>query len=225
MALGLHAGVDMIGAAGRTMSGMDMTGLIALAAALGWASGLRLYLAVFLTGLAGAMGWIVLPAGLHVLQHPLVLGASGFMLFVEFFVDKIPGVDSLWNVTHSVISIPAGAALAAGVFGADNSTMALVAGLLGGSLAATSAATRVTTRAAINTSPEPFTNIGASFLEDGLVVGGLWLAIHYPAVFAVALTIMVVVMVRLLFTTWRSLKALRARVSAFFKGVSRPVPR
>jgi hypothetical protein len=212
----------MVGAAGRTMSGMDMTSLIALAAALGWASGLRLYLAVFLTGLAGAMGWIALPAGLHVVQHPLVLGASGFMLFVEFFVDKIPGVDSLWNVTHSVISIPAGAALAAGVFGADNTTMAVVAGLLGGSLAATSAATRVTTRAAINTSPEPFTNMGASFLEDGLALGGLWLAAQHPALFAVALTITVVVMVWLIITTWRFLKALRARVSAFFKDVSRP---
>jgi hypothetical protein len=217
--------LELVGVTGRTMSGMDMTGLIALAAALGWASGLRLYLAVFLTGLAGVMGWIALPAGLHFLQHPLVLGASGFMLFIEFFADKIPGVDSLWNVTHSVISIPAGAALAAGVFGADNATMAMVAGLLGGSLAATSAATRVATRAAINTSPEPFTNIGASFLEEGAVVGGLWLATHYPALFAVALTITVVVMIWLLVATWRSLKALRARVSAFFKGQSRPVPR
>ena len=200
-----------------------MTGLIALAAALGWASGLRLYLVVFLTGLSGSMGWIVLPAGLHVLQHPLVLGASGFMLFVEFFADKIPGVDSLWNITHSVISIPAGAALAAGVFGADNATMAMVAGLLGGSLAATSAATRVTTRAAINTSPEPITNLGASFLEEGFVVGGLWLATSHPAAFAVALTITVVVMIWLLVTTWRSLKILRARVSAFFRGESRTV--
>jgi Domain of unknown function (DUF4126) len=205
------------------MSGMDTTGLVALAAALGWASGLRLYLVVFLTGLAGSMGWIVLPAGLQILQHPIMLAASGFMLFVEFFADKIPGVDSLWNIAHSVISIPAGAALAAGVFGADDATMALVAGLLGGSLAATSAATRVATRAAINTSPEPFTNVGASFAEEGLVVGGLWLATHHPAIFAVALVIMLGAMVWLLVATWRALAALRARVSAFFRREPRPV--
>jgi hypothetical protein len=215
----------MVDAVGRTMGGMDMPALVALAAALGWASGLRLYLVLFLTGLAGAMGWIVLPAGLHVLQHPLMLGASGFMVFVEFFFDKIPGVDSLWNIAHSVISIPAGAALAAGVFGADNATMALVAGLVGGSLAATSAATRVTTRAAINTSPEPFTNVGASFLEEGAVVGGLWLATHYPAVFAAALAVTLVVMIWLLVTTWRALKALRAQLLAFFRGEPRPVAR
>jgi hypothetical protein len=214
---------DVAGTMGRTMSGMDMTGLIALAAALGWASGLRLYLVVFLTGLAGAMGWIVLPTGLQVLQHPIVLAASGFMLFVEFFADKIPGVDSVWNIAHSVISIPAGAALAAGVFGADDATMALVAGLVGGSLAATSAATRVTTRAAINTSPEPFTNVAASFLEEGLVVGSLWLATHYPAIFAVVLVILLVVMVWLLVATWRALTTVRAQVSAFFRGEPRTV--
>jgi hypothetical protein len=195
---------------------MNMTGLIALAAALGWASGLRLYLAVFLTGLAGAMGWIMLPTDLHVLQHPLVLGVSGFMVVVEFFADKIPGVDSLWNVAHSVISIPAGAALAAGVFGENNATMALVAGLLGGSLAATSAATRVTTRAAINSSPEPFTNMGASFLEEGMVVGGLWLATHHPVAFTLALIVTVAVMLWLLVITWRFLRASWARISAWF---------
>jgi Domain of unknown function (DUF4126) len=217
-ALWIHPSEDLASTVGRTMSGMDMTGLVALAAALGWASGLRLYLVVFLTGLAGAIGWIVLPAGLQVLQHPIMLAASGFMLFVEFFADKIPGVDSLWNIAHSVISIPAGAALAAGVFGADDATMALVAGLLGGSLAATSAATRVATRAAINTSPEPFTNVGASFVEEGLVVGGLWLATHHPVIFAVALVIMLGAMIWLLAATWRALAALRAQVSAFFRG-------
>jgi hypothetical protein len=199
---------------------MDMSGLVALAAALGWASGLRLYLAVFLTGLAGMMGWIALPAALQVLQHPLVLGVSGFMVFVEFFADKIPGVDSLWNIVHSVISIPSGAALAAGVFGADHATLAVAAGLLGGTLAATSAATRVTTRAAINTSPEPFTNIGASFLEEGLVAGGLWLAVSHPVAFAVALLVTVAVMVWLLVKTWRFLGAVRARVAGWFRSGS-----
>ena len=107
------------------MQAMDTAQLIALAGALGWASGVRLYLVVLLTGLAGFMGWIQLPQGLHLLAHPVVLGASGFMVFVEFFADKIPGLDSLWDVVHTMIRIPAGAALAAGVFGADSGLMAL----------------------------------------------------------------------------------------------------
>ena len=92
---------------------MDAPQLLALAAALGWASGLRLYAAGFLVGAAGYLGWMDLPQGLHLLQQPAVLAASGFMCFVEFFADKIPLVDSLWDVVHTVIRIPAGAALAA----------------------------------------------------------------------------------------------------------------
>jgi Domain of unknown function (DUF4126) len=113
------------------LDGLDTAGLLALAAALGWASGLRLYLVVFITGLAGYMGWLPLPTGLHALQHPMMLGASGLMLFIEFFADKIPGVDSLWDLVHSVVRVPAGAALAAGVFGADSATMGMAAGLAG----------------------------------------------------------------------------------------------
>ena len=113
---------------------------------------------------------------------------------VEFFADKIPGLDSLWDIVHSVIRIPAGAALAAGALGADGATMTLAAALMGGSLAATSQAAKTTTRAAINTSPEPFSNLFASFLEDGLVVGAVWLATTHPLVFGVALAVSVVLM-------------------------------
>jgi hypothetical protein len=105
------------------MPALDTAQLIALAGALGWASGIRLYLVVLLTGLAGYLGWIPLPQGLAMLAHPAVLAASGFMVFIEFFADKIPGLDSLWDVVHSVIRIPAGAALAAGVFSADGGAM------------------------------------------------------------------------------------------------------
>lgn len=153
---------------------LDTPGLLALAAALGWASGLRLYLVVFATGLAGWLGWLELPPGLQALQHPALLGVSGFLLFIEFFADKIPYVDSLWDLANSVIRVPAGAALAAGALGSDSATMALVAALLGGTLAATSQAAKTSTRAAVNASPEPFSNVGMSLLEDGLVVGALW---------------------------------------------------
>ena len=88
------------------MQELDTAQLIALAGVLGWASGVRLYLVVLLTGLAGFMGWIDLPPGLQLLAHPVVLAASGFMVFVEFFADKIPGLDSLWDLVHGVIRIP-----------------------------------------------------------------------------------------------------------------------
>ena len=204
------------------MNSLDMPQLLALAAAIGWASGIRLYLVVLLTGLAGYLGWITLPGGLQVLAHPVVLAASGFMVFVEFFADKIPGLDSLWDMVHTVIRVPAGAALAAGVFGADHTAMALVAALLGGGLAATAHAAKATTRAAINTSPEPFSNIGASLTEDALVPAGLWLAVSHPLVFGLLFVVVLVLSVWLIRKSWRFLRGLFVRVARIFSG--RPDP-
>jgi hypothetical protein len=197
--------------------------LLALAAALGWASGIRLYAAVFLVGLAGYMGWLDLPHGLQVLQHPGVLAASGFMCFVEFFADKIPFVDTLWDTVHTIIRIPAGAALAAGAMGADNQAMGWIAALLGGSLAATSHAAKLTTRAAVNTSPEPFSNIAVSLAEDGFVVFMLWLSATHPVLFAIALAITLIVAVLLLIVLIKFLRIVIARLSEFFSG-RRPGP-
>ena len=201
-------------------SQLDMPSLLALAAALGWASGFRLYAVVFLVGGLGAIGWMDLPAGLHMLQHPAMLIASGFMLLVEFFADKIPGVDSLWDLVHSVVRIPAGAALAASVFGADNSTMAMVAALMGGTLAASSQAAKTTTRAAINTSPEPFSNIAASLLEDGLVVVAVWLATHHPLVFGVLLTLVVILMAVVTWMLFKFLRTVIGRLRRWLAGAS-----
>jgi Domain of unknown function (DUF4126) len=221
---GLFAsGGDVAGTAGKALGGMDMAGLAALAAALGWASGIRLYLVVFITGLAGYMGLIPLPSGLHVLQHPAMLAGSGAMLFVEFFADKIPGVDTLWDMVHTVIRVPAGAALAAGVFGADSATMGMVAGLLGGTLAATAHATKATTRAAINTSPEPFSNVAMSLAEEGSVMGMMWLATNHPLVFGVVLCIVLALSVLLIVVLIKFLKAALARVAAFFGGAPSPL--
>jgi hypothetical protein len=192
--------------------------LLALAAALGWASGIRLYLAVFLTGLAGYFGLIDLPSGLQVLQHPALLIASGFMCFVEFFADKIPYVDTVWDTVHTVIRIPAGAALAAGALGADNQTMGWIAALLGGSLAATSHAAKLTTRAAVNTSPEPFSNLGVSLFEDGFVVFMLWLSATHPALFALALALSLVVSVAVMVVLFKFLRAAAIRIRDFFEG-------
>ena len=220
--VGLHvdagAARSVAEGAARATAQLDMPGLLALAAALGWASGFRLYAVVFLVGGMSAAGWLALPPGLHVLQHPAVLIVSGFMLLVEFFADKVPWLDSAWDVLHTVIRVPAGALLAAGVFGADNATMAVAAGLLGGSLSATALATKMTTRAAVNTSPEPFSNWGLSFLEDGLVVAVVWLATQYPLWFGVALVLMLIVSALLLVLLFSFLRAVIGRVSRFFSG-------
>ena len=204
------------------MSSLELPQLLALAAALGWASGIRLYLVVLLVGMAGYFNWVSLPHGLNLLAHPVVLAASGFMVFVEFFADKIPGLDSLWDMVHTVIRVPAGAALAAGVFGADHTVMALVAALLGGGLAATAHAAKATTRAAINTSPEPFSNIGASLAEDALVPTGLWLAVWHPLVFAVLFVVVLVLSVWLIRKSWRFLRGLFSRVTRIFSGRADP---
>jgi len=196
---------------------IDPAGLLAIAAALGWASGLRLYAVVFLTGLAGDLGWVELPPGLRVLQSPLLLGASGLMLFIEFFADKIPGLDTLWDLVHTVVRIPAGAALAAAVFGADQSSWALAAALIGGSLAATSHVAKATTRAALNTSPEPFSNVAMSLLGDGVVPLSLWLSWEHPYVFFAALALAVVVMGLLIWVFAKFLRRLARRISTWFR--------
>jgi hypothetical protein len=200
------------------LQSLDTTQLVALAAALGWASGLRLYAVLLITGLVGRLGWVPLPGGLQVLQHPAVLAASGFMFLLEFLVDKVPGLDSLWDLLHTLVRIPAGAALAAAVFGADQGTAALLAALLGGTLAATSHGAKATARAAVNTSPEPFSNIGLSLLGDAAVPSVLWLAVAHPlagiavvALAAVAMWLLLWVLAKFLRRVWLRLRLLLGR--------------
>ena len=190
---------------------LDLPQLGAIAAAMGWASGLRLYAVVFITGAAGFLGWIPLPAGLHILQHPLVLGASFLLFVVEFVADKIPGVDTLWDAVHTVIRIPAGAALAAAALGADSSTWTVIAALMGGTLAATAHAAKATTRAAANTSPEPFSNLALSLAGDVAVPAMLWLAWEQPQWFWPVLAVAVVFAVVLIVVLFKFLRALFRR--------------
>jgi hypothetical protein len=194
---------------------LDTWQLVALAAALGFASGLRLYAVLFIVGAAGRLGWVELPPGLVVLGHPVVLAASGFMCFVEFFADKIPGVDSLWDVVHTLIRIPAGAALAASVFGDAPSAVMLAAAILGGTLAAGSHLTKTTSRALINASPEPFSNWGASLGEDVAGGGLLWLAFAHPLAAAAALAVLVGLVIWLLPKTWRTGRRIAGRLGAW----------
>lgn len=194
----------------------DTAHLMAVAAALGWASGLRFYAVVFLTGLAGRLGWVDLPGGLGLLQSPLVLGASGVMLLVEFLADKVPALDSLWDLVHTVVRVPGGAALAAAVFGVDDATLAVIAGLLGGTLAAVSHTAKATTRTAANTSPEPFSNLGLSVLDDVAVPLALWLAWTHPWLFLGVLVVVVAGMVAIVWVLGRFLLQMARRVGGWF---------
>jgi hypothetical protein len=195
---------------------LDTWQLVAIAATLGFASGLRLYAVLFIVGMAGYLGFVDLPAGLAPLAHPLVLVASGFMCFVELFADKVPGVDSLWDVVHTLIRIPAGAALAAGVFGDSSSAAMLAAAILGGTLAAGSHFTKAGSRVLINTSPEPFSNWGASLTEDVAVGGLLWLAIAHPLAAALVIGVFVALAIWLFPRIWRAGRRAAGRLGGLF---------
>ena len=177
---------------------MEMLQTMVLASLLAWASGIRLYLVVCAVGLLGHFQHLELPAGLKVLEHPWVIGSAGFMLAMEFLVDKIPGLDTLWDAMHTFIRIPAGALLAAGATGDSLTTMTIVAGLLGGTITAGTHFTKAGSRAVINTSPEPVSNWGASLTEDALAIGGIWLALVHPVVFLVLLGIFILLMIWLI---------------------------
>jgi len=194
----------------------DTLQLVALAAAVGWASGIRLYAVLFIVGGLGFLGWVDLPGGLKVLAHPWVLFASGFMFAVEFFADKIPGLDSVWDFVHTFIRIPAGAALAASVFGDSNAAATLAAAIMGGTLAAGSHLAKAGSRALINTSPEPFSNWSASFGEELAVGTVLWLAFTHPIAALIVLVLILALMIWLIPKIWRFIFALVRRVAALF---------
>src|SRR6201996_2830282 len=194
----------------------DTTRLIALAAALGWASGLRLWAVLLLTGGAGALGWTTLPPGLHVLENPFVLAAAGTMAVVEFLVDKIPALDSLWDALQTLVRIPGGAALAAGVFGCDDATWVAGAAVLGAALAANSHVAKASVRAAVNTSPEPFSNIALSLIGDATVPAVLWLATAHPVALLAVVGVAALVMATTTVLLIRFLRGLFGRLRRRF---------
>ncbi len=197
---------------------MGVVEIIALSMGVAWASGINLYAAIFVLGWLGSSGSIALPDGLQICTDPLVMTAAAVMYCVEFFTDKIPGVDTLWDTLHTFIRIPAGAILAAGAVGDLGQGAELAALLIGGTLSSASHATKAGSRVLINASPEPVTNWIASITEDVAVVLGLWTALHHPVLFLLALVVMVAAMVWLLPKLWRGIKLLFAKVVALFKG-------
>lgn len=161
---------------------MDITGTLAMAMGSSWLSGVNLYATVATLGLLGRFANVQLPGSLDSLTSWWVIGTAGAMYCIEFIADKIPAVDTAWDALHTFIRVPAGAVLAAASFAKFDSTIQTIALLVGGGLALSSHSTKATTRAAINTSPEPLSNIAASTAEDILAIGGASLAVFYPTV-------------------------------------------
>jgi hypothetical protein len=191
----------------------DTLSAAALAGGLSWASGLRLYMTLFIAGVFGRMGWIDLPQALRVLESPWVIGTAGVLMLVEFLADKVPGFDSIWDAIQTFIRIPAGAVLAAATMGSMDPTWTAVAGILGGTFAAGAHAAKAGSRALINTSPEPFSNWTASVSEDATVLGGLWAAFYHPWILIVFLAIFFLLALWLLPKLWRGLRWLVNRLS------------
>lgn len=188
-----------------------------------WGSGINLYATVLVLGGLGITENIVLPQGLEVLMNPLVLGAAGVMYAVEFFTDKVPGIDTGWDTIHTFIRIPAGAMLAAGAVGEVNTAVAVAAGILGGGMAASTHAAKSGSRLLINASPEPVSNWTASVVEDVAVIGGVWAALAHPTFFLVALIIFILLLIWLLPKLWSAIKKFFAFLGRLFS-TQKPVP-
>ncbi|MBF6024128.1 DUF4126 domain-containing protein [Lysobacter niastensis] len=183
---------------------MSSAHLFAIGVMLAWLAGIRAYLTVFGVGLAGAMGWVDLPTALEPAQSPWVLGVSGALAAAEFFADKIPGVDSVWDLLQTLLRVPAGAFLAAATLSPDGH---LGAGALaaGAGIALTSHVLKSGSRALLNTSPEPVSNWTASVTEDMAVVGGLALVFAHPWIALAIALVLTTLVALLLWWVWRKL--------------------
>ncbi|MGH8090227.1 MAG: DUF4126 domain-containing protein [Rudaea sp.] len=192
---------------------MEHLQAFALAGGLAWASGIRLYAAIFIVGLLGRLGYVPLPDHLELLEHNWVLGASGFMLLIEFVADKVPAIDSAWDTIHTFIRIPIGAMLAWGAMGDSAPDVQMAAAILGGVIAGGTHLAKMGTRAAINTSPEPFSNWTLSFSEDGILVAGLWLVFRHPLAFLILLAAFLLLLIWLLPKLFRFLAGIWRRLT------------
>ncbi len=195
----------------------ELVSTIALTMGAAWASGINLYATLLVLGGMGATGNIDLPPDLQVLQDPTVLFAAGAMYMVEFFADKVPGVDTAWDTLHTFVRIPAGAMVASAAVGDVTPALELSAAILGGSLTAVTHATKAGSRVLINTSPEPVSNWAASITEDVAVVGGLWAAMNHPVLFLVFLVVLLIFLAWALPKLWRAIRGLIRRIAGWFK--------
>jgi hypothetical protein len=183
-----------------------------------WLSGINLYATVMTLGVLQRFHWVQLPGEMNMLGEWWVIGLAGALYLVEFVADKIPAVDSAWDAVHTFIRIPAGAILAATAFAEFNPAVKMAALLIGGSLALGSHGAKAATRLAANASPEPFSNIALSLLEDVITFGSTLLMAFYPVLILVLIVIFVIVALWLVPKIVRALRRLLARCKSFFQG-------
>lgn len=197
---------------------------VALTMGVAWASGINLYGTLLALGIMSNTGYVDLPADLQIVGDPLVIAAAGLMYGVEFFADKIPGVDTGWDTLHTFVRIPAGAILAAGAIGDVTPAAEMAAAIVGGSLAAGTHFTKAGSRVMINTSPEPVSNWAASITEDIAVFAGLWAAIAHPYFFIALLAAFILLMIWLMPKLWRGIKRVWQFFINLFNGKSNNPP-
>jgi len=195
---------------------MNLINTLAIAMGAGWVAGINLYAAVATLGLLGRFADLHLPGELDVLTSWWIIGIASVLYIIEFFADKVPYLDSTWDAIHTFIRIPAGAVLAATAFGEFDRSVQVVAFLLGGGLALSAHGTKASTRAAINLSPEPVSNIVASLAEDVIAVGSILLSVFLPVVLIILIVVFLGFSIYMVPRTVRALRAAVARVSSLF---------
>ncbi len=191
----------------------EVVAQLALLGGLAWASGVRLYATVFVAGLAARAGWIALPGDLSAFASDPVLYVSGGLMLAEFLADKIPAFDSVWDAVHSFIRVPAGLAIGWQALEAHGAGAQLAAALIAGTITSGAHFTKAGTRLAINHSPEPFSNWGASLGEDLAAPAALWLAIAHPYAFLALLGVFLLLAAWLLPKLFRVARGLWRRLS------------
>jgi len=185
----------------------DWLSTLGLAMGSAWLSGINLYATVATLGLLEHFGWVHLPGEMDVLGRWWIIGVAAGMYVVEFIADKIPAVDSAWDVIHTFIRIPAGAVMAAAAFSHADPAVRMIALLAGGGVALTSHGTKAAVRATANLSPEPFSNIALSLAEDAVTFGSSFLMVWFPVVMLVLVVVFIALVLWLAPKTWRGMKA------------------
>lgn len=199
---------------------MDWFSTLSLALGSAWTSGINLYATVTVLGLLQKFGAAKLPGGLDVLDNWWIIGVAGFLYSIEFFADKIPYVDSVWDIIHTFIRVPAGAAVAYAATSQMDTSVSIIAGLLGGGFALSSHGTKTALRATANVSPEPVSNWALSFVEDAIAIIGSLLAVFAPVLIAIVLVIFLVFFVWFMPKFVRAVRRLLSGARGIFTGES-----
>ncbi len=199
---------------------MEWLSTLSLALGSAWTSGINLYATVTVLGLLQKFGAAKLPGGLDVLDNWWIIGVAGFLYLVEFFADKIPYVDSVWDVVHTFIRVPAGVIVAYAATYELDPSIYIPATLIGGGLALSSHGTKAALRAGANFSPEPVSNWVLSIVEDIIAFVGTLLAVFAPVIIAIVLVVFVILFLWFFPKVLRALRRIFRSTRAFLRGES-----